>query len=134
MTTISRTKYATGYQSTPIVLMDRVKSVADVDVTQASLSTITYTVKKYASQLDAEGDDDATSVITSTSVTISAAIFDTLQTAAPWDSTADANGYNFKFTLPAASRPTEGWHRVQFTFTPATGEAYPVVWIIETLA
>jgi hypothetical protein len=134
MTTISRTKYATGYQSTPIVLMDRVKSVAGADVTQSSLSTITYTVKKYASQADAEGDDDATSVITSTSVTISSSIFDTLQTAAPWDSVADTNGYNFKFTLPAASRPTEGWHRVQFVFTPATGEAYPVVWIIETLA
>lgn len=117
-----------------MVLMNRVQNVAAVDVTQASLTSITYTVKKYASQIDAEGDDNATSVITSTSVTISTSIFDTLQTAAPWDSDVSPNGYNFKFTLPAASRPTEGWHRVQFTFTPATGEAYPVVWIIQTLA
>jgi len=128
-------KYAAGLEDAPIVLMDRVKNIAASYITQASVSTITYRVDAYSSQIDAEKCSNGTEVTDDTSLTISAVVYDTLQTAAPWDSTADATGYNFRFTLPAASRPVgDKWHRVEVIITPSTGDAYPLVWIIETLA
>lgn len=135
MTILNRTKYAAGFEDAPIVLMDRVKNIAGDYITQASVSTITYRVDAYSSQRDAETCSNATEVTDDTSLTVSAVVYDTLQTAAPWDSTADSAGYNFRFTLPAASRPVgDKWHRVEVVITPSTGDAFPLVWIIETLA
>jgi hypothetical protein len=132
---MNRTKYAEGFEDAPIVLMDRVKNIAGAYITQASVSSISYRCDAYSSQTDAEKCSNGTEVTDDTSLTISSVVYDTLQTAAPWDSTADATGYNFRFTLPAASRPVgDKWHRVEVIITPATGDAYPLVWIIETLA
>lgn len=128
-------KYAAGLEDAPIVLMDRVKNIAGEYITQASVSTITYRCDSYSSQNDAEKCSNGTEVTDDTSLTTSAVVYDTLQTAAPWNSTADALGYNFRFTLPAAARPTgDKWHRVEVIITPTSGDAYPLVWIIETLA
>lgn len=132
---MNRTKYAQGFEDAPIVLMDRVKNIAGAYITQASVSTITYRVDAYSSQRDAETCSNATEVTDDTSLTTADVVYDTLQTAAPWDSTADATGYNFRFTLPAASRPVgDKWHRVEVIITPTSGDAYPLVWIVETLA
>jgi len=132
---VNRTKYGIGFEDAPIALMDRVKSIAGAYVTQASLSTITYRVDEYASQEDAETTTGGTVITAATSLTISAVIFDTLQTAAPWDSAADSTGYNFRLDLAGTHRPNGGkWHRVEIVITPSSGGAYPLVWIIETLA
>lgn len=132
---MNRTKYAAGFEDAPIVLMDRVKNIAGAYITQAAVSTITYRVDAYSSQRDAETCSNPTEVTDDTSLTKTDVVYDTLQTAAPWDSTADATGYNFRFTLPAASRPVgDKWHRVEVIITPTSGDAYPLVWIVETLA
>lgn len=131
----NRTKYGIGFEDAPIALMDRVKSIAGAYVTQASLSTITYRVDEYASQEDAEQCESGTEILDDTSLTISAVIYDTLQTAAPWDSTADSLGYNFRLDLAGTRRPNGNkWHRIEVLITPSSGGAYPLVWIVETLA
>jgi hypothetical protein len=135
MSAINRTKYAIGFEDAPIVLMDRVKNIAGDYITQASVSTITYRCDEYASQEDAEECSNGTEIIDDTALVVSSVVYNTLQTAAPWDSTTDATGYNVRFTLPASARTVgERWHRVEVNITPASGDSYPLVWIIETLA
>jgi len=131
----NRTKYAIGYEDAPIALMDRVKSIAGAYITQASVSTITHRVDEYASQADAVACQNGTEILAATSLTVSAVVFDALQTAAPWDSAADAIGYNFRLDLAGTRRPNGGKvHRVEIVITPTSGGAYPLVWIVETLA
>ena len=132
---IDRTKLAIGYEDSPIALMDRVKNLSGTNITQASVSTITYRVDEYASENDARSTSNGTEITDDTSLTKTDVVFDTLQTAAPWDSTADATGYNFRVDLAGTHRPNGNkWHRVEITITPSTGGAFPLVWIIETLA
>lgn len=97
----------------------RIIGQAGVNITQASLSSITCKV------FDLNGTTPDTPVATPT-VTISSSVFDALQTDATWST--DDTGYNFSHTL-AASIFTTGDHRyrVEYTFTPVTGEAFPVV-------
>lgn len=135
---LDRTKQWAGFEDTSIVLMDRVKNLAGTYVTQASLSTMTYRVDEYASEADARSCSNGSPIVgTPTSLTIADCVFDTLQTSAPWDSTADPTGYNIKITMPKTTRPNGGkWHRYEIILTPTSGadDAFPLVWIIETLA
>jgi hypothetical protein len=129
-------KYAKGLEDNPITLMDRVRSIADVNITQASVTAITYRVFEYATQAEAEQDIGSSEVGTTGTLTVNSVVYDTLQTAAPWDSTIDATGYNFRFTLPGSRRPTGGkWYRVQVTFDMASGsdDDFDTVWLIEAL-
>lgn len=130
---MSKIHYASGFEDSPIVLMDRVTSVSGAAITQATITSIAYVVHEYASQQEAERDINGSAVGTAGTLTKTDVVFDTLQTGAPW--TYDTTGYNFRFTLPGTRRPTGGkWHRVEVTFTPSSGEAFPIVWIIETKA
>ncbi len=121
-------------ENSPVVLMDRVYGESKALITQAAIDTITYRVFEYATREDADGDRNREEVGEEAELTPADVIYDTLQTAAPWDTTKDAAGYNFRFTLPGARRPTGGYFaRVEVWLTPSTSgeEAYPLVWIIE---
>lgn len=126
---------AEGFEDNPLVLMDYCKNLAGAAVTQASLSALTYRVDEYASQEDAEQCESGTETVDDTALTISSCIYDTLQTAAPWDAVANATGYNLRFTLPGTARPNGNkWHRVEVNGT-ASGVTFAMaVWIVETKA
>jgi hypothetical protein len=109
----------TGWEGVPLTVMHRVQGNAGSNITQASLTAITCTVYDV---------DDAMAVVNSPAVVIANAVFDTLQTTAldpRW--TADSTGYNFRFTLPAASFPLGRRYLVKFTFDPVSGEDFLVL-------
>lgn len=88
---------------------------------QADVSTLTYLVQ------DITDEDDITTVIDSTSITISAALGDT-PTINPAKWPVDGVGYNFSHSIPAASFPTRGnRYRVVYTLTLAGGNASKIV-------
>lgn len=129
----------TGFEAKGLTLMDRVQGNGGTNITQAAVSSIAYTVTRYGSLDDAIDCVDGTAVVTSTALTVSAVVFDTLQTAAPWDSAADSTGYNFRYNSVATDRPAVSgggtyWHRYDIVFTPASGAVFAVVWIVETLS
>jgi hypothetical protein len=124
-----------GFEDGPGEVMDRCKGLTGAYITQSSLSSVTYRVDQYESESDAERCVNGTEVIDDTALTVSAVVFDTLQTAAPWDSTKDAVGYNLRFTLPGTARPTGNkWHRVE-VIGVSGGISFPMaVWNIDTKA
>jgi hypothetical protein len=133
------TNQAKAFEGTGITLMDRVQGNGGTNITQASITSIAYSVSQYASYDDAENCTNGTAVITGGSLVKTTVVFDTLQTAAPWDSTADSTGYNFRYDSPATDRPAVAgggtyWHRYDVVFTPASGAVFVVSWIVESRA
>lgn len=117
-------------EDNPIALMDRVKNINGALITQASVSSLSYKVYACLSE-DEVVDGSGEQVGTTTTLTpVSDYVFDTLQTAAPWD--ADETGYNLRIDLPGTARPAPGWHRVEITITPTSGSAYTLRWGIKT--
>lgn len=101
--------------------MSRVRGNSGSYITQATLSAITC--KVYTS---------SGTLVSSPTVTISSAVYDTLQTSdARW--TRDSTGFNFLFTVPASAFPSPGLYRVEFKFTPATGDPFHMVVRIHVL-
>lgn len=114
-----------GPEDSPAQFMRRVTGNAGTNITQTTLSTLT--VKVYDL-----GDPDATFVYSAT-LTIASVIFDTLQTDSRW--TEDATGYNFLADLPGTAFPTGGTtYQVEFLFTPASGNAWIVIYQHTTLS
>jgi hypothetical protein len=125
----------TCFEGAPKVLMARVQGAAATNITQATVTALSYTVDQYDSEDDALADENATSVATSTALTpVSSYVYDTLQTDNDWQ--ADSSGYNFKFTAPAASFPAGSkWVRVEVWVDPTSGEDFPGgVFVLEVLA
>lgn len=107
-------------------LLARVTNASAANVTQSSLSAISYQVR----------DIEAATSGSVHSLTISDVISDTLQTGNGWDQ--DTTGYNFRVVLPATSfvwtpeidaqkNPIPRRFQVDVKFTPATGEPFIVV-------
>lgn len=129
---MSRINWTEAFEDQAVALMDRVKNLAGAYITVASISTLTYKVY-LCEDRDAVISASGEIVGTETTLTpIATYVFDALVTTAPW--TADATGYNVRLDLPAAKRPTGGWHRVELKFTPTTGDPFFVVWGIRTEA
>lgn len=102
-----------GWEDAALTVMARVQKDA-TNITQAALSNIYCRVYDSSDTLQA-----------SPSVTISSAVFDTLQTDSRW--TADSTGYNFRFTVPASAFATAGKYRIEFIFDPASGDDFALV-------
>ncbi len=84
------------------------------NITQAGLTSITCNV------YDLKGNTPSTPVLTPT-LTVSATIFDTLQTDARW--TRDATGYNFRHDMPATAFTTARHdYDVIYKFTSSGGK------------
>lgn len=106
------------------ILMARVVGNAAAAITQASLAGITYSVHDLTA--------DA-AVVTSTALTVSAVVFDTLQTDALW--TKDATGYNFKHAIGPSAFPTgKRKYAVEYLFDPASGNDFWVVFHLDAIA
>ena len=117
---------ATVWEDGGATCLARVLGNAGTAITQASLTSIGCKV------FDLNSTTPETAVSTPT-VTIASAVFDTLQTDARW--TVDSTGYNFLFVI-AASVLTTGDHRyrVEFKFTPASGEVFWLVYELHAQA
>lgn len=108
----------TCYEDCPPSLMARVTGRTGVAITQASLTSITL----YGYNLA----DISNPVANGVALTVSAVVFDTLQTDARW--TADDTGYNFRYDVPAIYAATPGQYRYEFKFDPTSGENFNLVW------
>ena len=105
-------------------LMARILGTDGDEIVQADISTITYAVHEKVA---------GTEIIASTSLTISAVVFDTLQTDDRWHT--DATGYNFRMDAPVTAFPTGGTtYMVEVKFTPASGAVFHVVFEVAAQA
>ncbi len=96
-------------------IMARVRLPSAAYITQSAISTVTVSYRR----------TDVTGAITTTSLTVSAVVFDTLQTGNFW--TKDPTGYNFKWDASASIFTAgNGKYAVTFLFTPASGAAFKV--------
>jgi hypothetical protein len=113
-------------EDAPKVVLARVLGANRAAITQASLSALTYIVKRYASDQAAEVDSDGTSIVTETTLTIADCVFDALQS---WDE--DSTGYNLQVTLPASAFATAGYfYRADIWATPTSGDRFPAAIVI----
>lgn len=110
---------ATVWEDASLTIMARVRGLAGAYITQASLSSIACKVY----------DLQSGSLVTSPTVTVASAVFDTLQDGDDdprW--TLDSTGFNFRHTVPAAGFPDGNKkYRVEYSFVPASGDAFPLV-------
>lgn len=103
-----------------LMLLARIVGYSATPITQASLSSIDYAIRDLTS---------ATTITTGT-LTISAVVYDTLQTDAVWD--RDDDGYNFRWIVPAANLQNGGHrYRIDVRFNPASGESFVQPWEFE---
>ncbi len=110
------------YEDSGFSLMARIYGQAATAITQATISSIALRVYDVSS---------STVVATATPV-VASTVFDTLQTDAYW--TKDSTGYNFRYSTLAAHVPAGcGRMLFEFTFTPASGAAFPVVFEVPVL-
>lgn len=135
-------RYARLLEDNPLTLADHVKmrsGATSADLTQAALSggSIKYRVFEYANQADAEADSNGTEILTESTLTISAVVFDTLQSNDLWtDNGGDSDdGFNLLVDIPAARFPSAGkWYRIEIKISPPTGDPFKIVWVASTTA
>lgn len=128
---------AVALRNSSPVLFARVVDSEGNNITQAALSTITYSV--YLLDKDWPEDRDnrtAVSGHSAASVTIATSVFDTLQTDDDrWD--VDTTGYNFRHQIDVSSNAclTVAGRRylVEYTITPTSGQAIVVQYIVRVL-
>jgi len=91
--------YGDVFKNGSATLLARIVDKAGTAITQATISSITYSVYL----LDDQDADSRTAVAghNAQSLTVSDIVFDTLQTDAIW--TKDSTGYNFKHVLDVSS-------------------------------
>lgn len=119
MPATARTFRLEGFEQTDVPIMCRVYQNGNL-ITQAGISTITCTVRRYNKATGA-----VTETLTDASLTVSSTVYDTLQTDARW--TQDSTGYNFAYSVSQAAFPGPDEYAIVFTFTPATGNPFRVV-------
>ena len=128
---------ATLRNSSP-VLFARVQDSAGTNITQASVSTITYSV--YLLDADWPQDRDNRTAVTghqAVAVSKTAAVFDALQTAdTRWD--VDATGYNFRHQIDVSANACFSvagrFYLVEFTITPTSGQVLIVQYVVRVVA
>jgi hypothetical protein len=121
-----------AYEGVGKVIRSCIKNYADTNITQATVTAITYLVDQFNSEKEAEECSSPTEITAETSAgSVSSLVFDTLQS---WD--VDDDGFNFQLTLPAASFPTGGkWNRVEVWVDPTSSEDFcGGIWIFEVLS
>ena len=113
-----------AFEDGAVVLMARVQNASAANITQASVTAITYAV--YDVQQN-------TTVLASTSLTVSSVVFDTLQTPSIW--TKDTTGYNFRHDPAKTTLPNGGKvYRFEYLIDPTSGEDFWIVFEVTTQA
>ena len=126
-------KVITGfvYEFNAVTCLARIVGNDGTNITQASLTGISCAVYGL-------GSANPDVAVATPTVTVSVAVFDTLQTNVIW--TTDTTGYNFKHTVAAgADSDTEPFalgnrpYRIEYLFDPTSGEDFFVVFGPETV-
>lgn len=106
-----------AWENGALAVMARVLNISGVAITQASFGTITCDVYDLT-------DRSQTGDLT---VTVSSAVYDTLQTGDPrW--TLDTTGYNFLYMIAGTAFPEgDRTYQVEFTFNPSSGSPFYLV-------
>lgn len=119
--TDARTFKLSGYEQTALPFLARVyklvPGVGKSPIVRADIASIAVTVRRFPLTSGAWGQIATT--LNAAAVTVSSAVFDSLQTDSAW--TADALGYNFAHTIPASAFPGLGEYSAVYIFTPASG-------------
>lgn len=112
---------AVVWEESGFICLARVLGNAGTAITQASISSINRKVFNRATGVE----------ISSTALTVSAVVFDTLQTGDIWSE--DSTGYNFS-DGPAAADFSDAnqTYRIEYTFTPASGQIFRSVFEVRT--
>lgn len=104
-------------------LLARIVGNDAVNITQGSLTSITYQVFATGTTVD---------IAKNSSLSKTTVIFDTLQTDAVW--TIDTTGYNFKYAADVLEFPSGNTVYIfEIKFTPGTGQPFYVLYEINTL-
>lgn len=99
----------------------RIRLPSGALATVATIQSISYSVK----------NEDGTAVATNVALTVADVIFDIPQGTASnpderWK--GDGDGFNFATELPATAFPSATHTRVEFTFTPASGAVFKLLY------
>jgi hypothetical protein len=114
--------YGTTFKNGSATLMARIVGATGINITQADIATIRYSVYL----LDDQNPDSRTSVTGHSQITLPVyqVVYNSLQTDATW--TVDAVGYNFRHVLDVANYPAfaVAGRRclIEYTLTPLTGQ------------
>jgi hypothetical protein len=106
-----------------VTTLARVLGAANAPIVQADISSVSYTIYL----LDSRDPDNWTPVSghSAVSLTVSAVVFNTLQTDAAW--TTDATGYNFRheidISVNQAFTAAGSKYLVEYRFVPNSGQA-----------
>ena len=113
------------FEDSGITLMRRILAPDDGAAAQQSdISSIALTVTDEETQ---------TKTVDGLALTVSDVIFNSLQTSdARWNNNGgDSDGYNFLHEVPGSAFPNGNrTYRVEYWCTPATGQAFPVVFAV----
>lgn len=114
--------FGAAFKNGSATLMARIVGPGGVNITQADIATIKYSIYL----LDDQDPDSRTPVTGHSQITLPVyqVIFNTLQTDATW--TVDSVGYNFKHVLDVAGQPAFplAGRRclIEYSLTPLTGQ------------
>ena len=125
-----------------VAIMARIRSASGSLLTQATTSTISYSV--YDIQPEKDGSGSNTQILGSTTQTIANVIYDSLQQDGNmWTKDSAANpgpdgswGFNYRFVVPATYLTVANsgdWHRVHVVITPSAGEKFRLIFEFPTL-
>ncbi len=103
--------------------LGRLVGVDGTYITQATVASIQREI------FDVDGDTPDVAV-DSSSLVVADVVFDTLQTDARWSE--DVVGYNFRDVVAGSILATgEHHYQVEYLFTPASGEAYMLMYVLD---
>ncbi len=114
--------YGGAFKNGSATVLGRIVGADAAAIVKADISTITYSIYL----LDDQDADSRTAVTnhSAVSLTVSAVVFDSLQTDAIW--TVDSTGYNFKHVLDVSSDVAFAIagrrYLVEYTLTPDSGQ------------
>lgn len=119
----------TGFPGSGHTVYGLVQGAAGANVTQASISSIAWSVTRIA-------DDSEETETESGSLTIASVVFDTPQDSDDDPRIPSGQTANFIATINATAFPVAGRglrHRITITFTPATGQPFAQDWVVTLL-
>jgi hypothetical protein len=124
MTQLATDIFGTAFKNGTATLMARILGADAAPIRQADVQSIVYSI-----YLLDDGNADLRRPVpghAEVPLAVGDVIRDTLQSAAPWDSTADATGYNFGHTPDVSQQqafPTAGRrYLVEYRLTPPVGQ------------
>ncbi len=116
------------FEDSTAYLLARIRGTTGALITKASLSSIQLKV------YDSEDSETPPTEIASRSLVINDTVFDTLQLDSGWDTSKDADGFNFKLEVLPTDIPAGGKkYRFEHKFTNSSTKIWHFVAEVPTL-